>query len=188
MANPLIHKAKKTFTGGKRPDNKVYLNEDIRAPHIILVDENGEKLWNMSRYDAFRIAGDKWLDVMQVHYDFTTMTSTCRLVDYGKYQYDKKKTESEKRKNQPKWVKEINFKYNITDNDLDIKIKKGITFLEDGYQLMVIANMRGREVVYRDKMMAKIQDIITKLEEYGKSQGIKNEQRKISTLFLPKKK
>lgn len=187
MANPLAHKAKKTYSGGKKQENKVYLNEEIRAPNIILIDENGEKLWNMSRYDAFKIAWERDLDVMQVNYDFTTMTSTCRLVDYGKFQYDKKKSESEKRKNQPKGMKEINFKYNISDNDLDIKIKRGIEFLESGHQLMVIANMRWREVVYRDKMVLKIQDIIQKLDGYGKSQWIKNEAKKISTLFIPKK-
>lgn len=188
MANPLAHKAKKTYWGGKKPQNKVYLNEEIRAPNIILVDETGEKLWTMSRYDAFRIAGEKWLDVMQVNYDFTTMTSTCRLVDYGKFQYDKKKAESEKRKNQPKPMKEINFKYNISDNDLEIKIKRGIEFLEGWHQLMVIANMKWREVVYRDKMLEKIQSIIARLDDYGRSQWIKNEAKKISTLFVPKKK
>lgn len=188
MANPLIHKANKASFGGKKPSNKVYLNEEIKAPNIILVDENGEKLWTMSRYDAFKIAWERNLDVMQVHYDFATMTSACRLVDYGKFQYDKKKTESEKRKNQPKNMKEINFKYNISDNDLEIKIKRSIEFLELWHQVMFIANMRWREVVYRDKMVEKIQNIIQRLENYSKSQWIKKEARKISTLLIPKKK
>lgn len=159
MANPLAHKAQKAYQG-KDNQFKQFINDMIKAPTIIILDENGASMGVFNRLDALRIAEERSLDLIQVTYNASTMTSTCRLMDYGKYQYLKKKGEADKRQNQSKGMKELEISYNIGDNDLEMKINKGKEILNDGYQLRFAIKLRGRENMFKDKALSKIQKVV----------------------------
>lgn len=108
----------------------VYLNEQIKAPNIIIVDEAGTNLGTFPRRKALEIAEEKGLDLVQIRYDHENMVSTVKMVDYGKFQYQKSKDDKEKKKTQKtKVLKEIKLNYAIGDNDLALKIKKAREFL-----------------------------------------------------------
>lgn len=149
----------------------VYLNEQIKAPTIVMVDETWTNLWTFPRKRALEIAEEQGKDLVQIRYDQETMTSTVKLVDYGKYMYQKSKDDKEKRKTQkPTVLKEIKINYAIGENDLQMKIKKAIEFLKERYNVKFFIKLKGREKIYANKAIEKLVKIKGDLADYGKSQ------------------
>lgn len=149
----------------------VYLNEQIKAPNIIMVDEKWANIWTFPRKKALEMAEEEGKDLVQIRYDAETMTSTVRLVDYGKYMYQKSKDEKEKKKTmKPTVLKEIKMNYAIWENDLQMKISKAIEFLKDRYNVKFFIKLKGREKIYASKAIEKLVRIKNELAEHGKSQ------------------
>ena len=143
----------------------------------------------MTRAKALTLASEKGLDLVQINYDPKTKICTAKIVDFGKYQYEKKKAESEKRKKTKSMLqKEIKFGYNIGDHDLDMKVKKGIEFLDKGHPLKVNVVLRWREKAYKDIVRAKLNGVEEQLKEYGKSQWVKSENFGFTLLVIPSKR
>ena len=106
-----------------------------------------------------------------MRYEQQTMTSTVKMVDYGKYQYQKQKEEKEKKKTQKnKGMKELKMSYGIGEHDLDLKIKKAEEFLQDGYGVKMMIRLRGREKAYAHTAQTKLMSVVEKLSAYGRSQ------------------
>lgn len=167
----------------------VYINEMIKAPKVLLIDESGEKIGVISRDEALRRASAEWLDLVQLAYNPLEMICTAKIVDYGKYQYNKQKDEKEKKKNQKaKWWKDIKMSYTIWDNDLQLKIKHAAEFLNDGYTVRFLVKLKWREKIFADKMIEKLKWVETQLEAEWKSQWVKQEPNWISLFLLPKNK
>ena len=149
----------------------VYLNEQIKAPNIVIVDEDWTVLWTYPRKRALEIAEEQGKDLVQMKYDQETMTSTVKIVDYGKYMYQKSKDEKEKKKTmKPTVLKEIKINYAIWENDLQMKVKKAIEFLKDRYNVKFFIKLKWREKIYANKAIEKLVKIKNDLADYGKSQ------------------
>lgn len=149
----------------------VYLNEQIKAPNIVIVDEAWVNLWTFPRKRALEIAEEQGMDLVQMRYDQETMTSTVKIVDYGKYMYQKWKDDKEKRKTQkPTILKEIKLNYAIGENDLQMKLKKAIEFLKERHNVKFFIKLKWREKIYGNKAIEKLVKIKNDLAEYGKSQ------------------
>lgn len=155
---------------------RIFKNEDIKAFKILVLDVDWNQLGEMTRSKALQIAWEQWLDLVQVHYDPVKKVCTAKIIDFWKYQYEKKKQESEKRKVQKKKVqKEIKFWYNIGDNDLEMKFRKAVEFLEKWHPVKINVVLRWREKVYKEIVRTKLDALEEKLKEHGKSLWIKNE-------------
>ena len=89
---------------GKFVDNPkakvIDVNDQIKAPKIIIIDDEKKNMGTFSRQRALEIADEAWLDLVQIAYNAEEMVSTVRLTDYGKYMYQKWKEEKEKKKQQ----------------------------------------------------------------------------------------
>lgn len=167
---------------------KVYKNSDIKAFKIQVIDDEWENLWIMTRSKALSISQERGLDLVQMSYDAATKICMAKMLDYGKYQYDKKKSENEKKKSQKnKWQKEIKIWYRIWDQDLLMKVTKWIEFLEKWHTLRVVVKLRWREKVYANIARTKIDFVEKKLADFAKSQGLKKEWFWFSVLFFPLK-
>lgn len=176
----------------KKPRNKswrVFKNEDIKAFKILVVDAEWNQVGTMPRAKALSMAQDKWMDLVQISYDASTKVCTAKIIDFWKYQYEKKKAESDKKKKQKtKIQKEIKFWYNIWDNDLMMKVRKWIEFLEKWHSLKVRVVLRWRERMYKDIVRAKLDGVEDQLKSYWKSQWIRTESFGYSLLVFPLKK
>lgn len=149
----------------------VYINDQIKAPSIMIIDDEKNNLGTFPRRVALEMAAEKGLDLVQLTYDPDKMLSTVRLTDYGKYMYQKGKEEKERRKTQKgKDTKELKISYAIGDNDLQLKIKKAQEILQDGDNVKFSIRLRGRERMYADKAEQKLIAIQDSLIDYGKSQ------------------
>ena len=133
----------------------IFINDQIKAPNIMIIDDEKNNLWTFPRRIALEMAAEKWLDLVQLVYDPEKMLSTVRLTDYGKYMYQKGKEDKERRKAQ---------------NDLQLKIKKAQEILQWWDNVKFSIRLKWRERMYEDKAVQKLKIIQEALQSYGKSQ------------------
>lgn len=123
------------------------INEEIRAREVRLVGEDGEQLGIISGRDAYRIAVEKNLDLVEIAP--TAKPPVCKLMDFGKYKYEQAKKDKEARKKHKVIeIKEVKLRPNIEDHDLDTKAKNAQRFLADGDKVKVTIMFRGREITH----------------------------------------
>lgn len=121
------------------------INEEIKAKEIRVIGAEGDTLGIMSADAALRIAYDKGLDLVMMAPQ--AVPPVCKIMDYGKFRFEKEKREKEaKKKQQVIEVKEIQLSCRIDDHDLETKAKQARKFLEAGNKVKVVMKFRGREM------------------------------------------
>ena len=124
---------------------ELQMNEDIREPQIRVVGSDGEQLGVMSSEKALRKAYDEGLDLVMMAPQATP--PVCKIMDYGKYRFERDKKEKEARKKQQVVeVKEIQLSYRIDTHDFETKVKHALRFLGEGNKVRVVLRFRGREM------------------------------------------
>ena len=121
------------------------INSEIRALKVRVIDKTGEQLGILAIREALAIASQKQLDLVEVAPNADP--PVCRLMDYGKYLYDKQKREREARKAQKQIeVKELRLRPKTDDHDIQVIVKKIRKFSEEGAKTRVRIRFRGREM------------------------------------------
>ena len=167
----------------------VYINQAIKAPTIVVLDEDKNNLWSFPRRVALQMAEDRWVDLIQMYYDPVKQVCTALLGDYWKYMYKKQKDNKEKKKAQKqKWLKELKISYSIWDNDLELKVKKWKEFLNEWYNVKYFIKLRWREKMYEEKAFLKLKWIVSSLEDVWRTQypDPKKEVRWYSVILFSK--
>lgn len=137
-------KIKKRYQGRTREINTDLINERIRSSELLVLTASGEKLGVISRAEALKKAEEAELDLVLIAPN--GKPPVAKIVDYGKYKYEKKKAESAAKKNQKVVeLKEIRITPNIGQHDLETKLKMGRKFLLKGNKLKISLKFRGRE-------------------------------------------
>ncbi|MFQ5514828.1 MAG: translation initiation factor IF-3 [Myxococcota bacterium] len=131
-----------------RPEeDKVKINKAIRVPEVRVVNEDGQQLGVMATDTARDIAGRIGLDLVEIAP--TAQPPVCKIMDYGRYKYElKKKAASAKKAQHQSQVKEIKFRPQISEHDLDFKLKNARKFLFEGDKVKCTVMFRGREIVH----------------------------------------
>jgi translation initiation factor IF-3 len=131
------------------PEPRTRTNERIRAREIRVIDETGQQLGILPPQDALAIARQKGLDLVEV--SPSAQPPVCRIMDFGKYQYQMEKKAREARKHQRNIViKEVKFRPNTDDHDYEFKKNNVLRFLGDGDKVKAVVQFRGREITHRD--------------------------------------
>ncbi len=115
----------------------------------------------------------------------------CRIMDYGKFLYEKSKTLKEQKKKQKViQVKEIKFRPGTDEGDYQVKLRNLIRFLEDGDKAKVTLRFRGREMAHQQIGMEMLNRIRTDLDELVTVESFPNriEGRQMIMVLAPKKK
>ncbi|HZM63832.1 MAG TPA: translation initiation factor IF-3 [Candidatus Saccharimonadales bacterium] len=125
------------------------LNQDIRAPQLRVIDQDGQQLGILSRAEALQAAIDQDLDLVEISPDANP--PVAKIVDWGKYNYQKtKQLQKSKRNAKTLDVKQMRFGLKISDHDLGVKLKKVIDFLEAGHKVKITIFYRGRELAHKE--------------------------------------
>lgn len=120
------------------------MNRQIRAREVRLINEDGENIGVIPIGRALEMAETSELDLVEVAPGADP--PVCRIMDYGKFQYDKQKRERKARKQQKQVeVKEIQFGPKTDDHHLGFKVKNARKWIEDGMKVRVRIRFRGRE-------------------------------------------
>jgi translation initiation factor IF-3 len=127
----------------------VRINERIRVPAVRVIGDEGEQLGVMDVRDAVRAAREKGLDLVEVAPNADP--PVCRIIDFGKYQYEAKKKANEAKKKQVTiTVKEVKFRPGTDDHDYDYRMKHARQWLQDGDKVKATIWFRGREMTHRE--------------------------------------
>jgi translation initiation factor IF-3 len=114
---------------------------------VRLVGDDGEQLGIMGARDAFNLAQEKNLDLVEIAP--TAKPPVCKIMDYGKFKYEQSKRDKEvKKKQKIVELKEVKLRPNIEDHDLETKAKNAQRFLADGDKVKVTIMFRGREITH----------------------------------------
>ena len=136
------------------------INEEIKAKEVRVVGVDGEAIGIMSSDDALKLAYDKGYDLVLMAPQ--AQPPVCRIMDYGKYRFERDTKEKEaKKKQQVIELKEIQLSCRIDTHDFETKARHAQKFLESGNKVRVVMRFKGREMSH----MAIGQEIMKKFEE-----------------------
>ncbi len=163
------------------------MNEAIRAPQVRAVFPDGS-VEVMPTQAAVRRAQDLGLDLIVIAP--TADPPVAKAMDYGQWQYEKKKKDHEAKKKQHIiLVKEIKFRPNTDDHDYDFKKKNATRFLKEGNRVKAVVQFRGREIAHVDLGQKLLQRFSADLKDVGITEGTPRlEGRNAHVIISPLKK
>ncbi|NLJ56247.1 MAG: translation initiation factor IF-3 [Firmicutes bacterium] len=139
----------KTGGGLKISNKEFFVNERIKAKDVRVIDPSGEQLGIMLLHDALQLAREKNLDLVNIAPQ--ARPPVCRIMDFGKYKYERRKKDREARKKQRTiTVKEVKMRPNIEKHDFMVKVRNSIRFLKGGDKVKVTVFFRGREITHSE--------------------------------------
>jgi translation initiation factor IF-3 len=173
------------FVPRKEAEHRI--NNFIRVPQVRLVGENVE-VGVYNTQDALRMAQDQQLDLVEI--SPTADPPVCKIIDYNKFLYDKKKKEKEmKAKSKTAELKEIRFTPNTDDHDFDFKAKHAENFLKDGNKVKAYVQFKGRAIQFQERGQLLLLKFAERLNEFGTLESMpKMEGRRMLAMFAPKGK
>ena len=172
----------------KRAAQRPPINENITAREVRLIGPEGEQIGIVSIQEALAAAEEASLDLVEISPD--AEPPVCRVMDYGKHIFEKKKQQAAARKNQKQiQIKEIKFRPGTEEGDYKVKLRNLIKFLSEGDKAKVSLRFRGREMAHQELGMELLKRVEADLAEYGTvEQHPKMEGRQLMMVLAPKKK
>lgn len=172
----------------KRAQPKPPINENISAREVRLIGADGQQVGVVSIDEAIRLAEEAKLDLVEISAD--AVPPVCRIMDYGKHLFEKKKQAAVAKKNQKQaQVKEIKFRPGTEEGDYQVKLRNLVRFLSEGDKAKVSLRFRGREMAHQELGMELLKRVEADLVEYGTvEQHPKLAGRQLMMVIAPKKK
>ncbi|WP_128824173.1 translation initiation factor IF-3 [Candidatus Hepatoplasma crinochetorum] len=142
------------------------MNERIpySIKELLVIDSDGKKIGILNKSEALRQAREQELDLVIISKN--AKIPVAKIIDYGKFRYERKKREQEnKKKSKIIEQKEIRISANIGLNDLDVKIKSARGFIEKGNNVKISLAFKGRQIVSKEIGFEKMNQFIEKLND-----------------------
>ena len=162
---------------------ELFINDDIHAKEVRLLDENGDQLGIKSLSEAKDYAYDRGVDLVCIAPQ--AQPPVCRAMDYGKFRYEQDKREKEqKKKQQTVEVKEVQLSCRIDKHDFDTKAQRAIKFLKEGNKVRVCLRFKGREMAHQDlgrEMIERFREACAEFSTMDKKPTLEGRQM---TMFL----
>lgn len=182
---PLLMMRKKLVNNKFRtksvPNSGHFINEQIRANEVRVITDDGQNLGLVSCQEALRLAEEAGLDLVQIS-EGDSGTVTAKIMDFGKFLYEKKIQTKEAKKHQKIiQIKELKMRPGIEDMDFKIRINQAIQFLKDGKRVKFTLQFKGRQVASMEpvglKLFERIKNCLqeaelTNLVEEKESRGV----------------
>tara|TARA_B100000674_G_scaffold19455_1_gene13709 strand:- start:686 stop:1219 length:534 start_codon:yes stop_codon:yes gene_type:complete len=171
--------------------HKTPINEHIKASEVLLIYADGKKKKVLSLPDALNEAKSASLDLVQVS-PSDANPIVCKLLDYGKFLFDKKKNfASSKGKTKKNTTKEIKFRPSTDVGDYNIKLNKIKSFILDGVKTKISVRFRGREILNSDmglKLLNQLKDDLNEIAQLDQEPSLEGRQLLMVLSPLKKKK
>ena len=164
------------ISSDKKFAKKARTNKAITSPELRLIDSEGEQLGVVPLREALQMATDAGLDLVEISPG--AKPPVCKIMDFGKYQYQQSKKAAASRKHQRQMsVKVIQMRPGTEKGDYDVKMNKVRNFLERGDKVKICIRFRGREMAHPDigrKLMEQVRADIGELanvEQFPRLEG-----------------
>jgi translation initiation factor IF-3 len=172
-----------------RPERapRVNINQRIRASQIRVIDADGSQLGVMTPTEGMQRAREQGLDLVEVAP--SADPPVCRIIDFGKWQYEQKKKANEAKKKQTTIsVKEIKFRPGTDEHDYDFKKTHAARILKDGDKVKATVHFRGREVTHKELGLQLLMRLVEELNEDGQMEvEPKMEGMNMFTIISPRR-
>ena len=165
------------------------INEQIRAKQMLVIGPNGEQLGIKSKDEALTVASYAGFDLALIN---NGENPVCKLMDYNKFKYEKKKKQKESQKRQKEnnaEMKEYRLSPNIDVHDFNTKLNNAKKYLEKGHKIKLSIRFRGREMQFTDKGKEVLLRFADELKEVGTLEGAPTlDGRNMMAMLSPVKK
>lgn len=171
------------------PKDQHRVNNEIRGVREVrLVGDNVVEEGVFAFTEALKMAEDMELDLVEIAPN--AAPPVCRIIDYRKFLYDKKRKEKEiKAKTVKMVVKEVRFTPETDDHDLDFKSKHAERFLEEGAKVKAYVSFKGRGILFKERGELLLLKLADRLKDFGTLEQMpKLEGKRMFVFFSPKKK
>ncbi|KKP97608.1 MAG: Translation initiation factor IF-3 [Parcubacteria group bacterium GW2011_GWD2_38_12] len=167
---------------------RIRINEYIRVPEVLVIDENGQKIGVLPIQEALRLAHERGLDLLEIAP--TAKPPVCKIIDYGKYQYQQERmARQQKSKTKKVEVKGIRLTFRISDHDMEVRATQADKFLKEGNKVRIELVLRGREKALKDFAKERMKKFISLIQSpFQIDQPQKFLPSGISTIITPGKK
>ncbi|HEX8186370.1 MAG TPA: translation initiation factor IF-3 [Blastocatellia bacterium] len=164
------------------------MNERIRVREIRVIDEDGSQIGIMTPQQALEIARGKGLDLVEIAPQ--AQPPVCRIINFGKWQYEQKKKQKEAKAKQTYiTVKEIKFRPGTDEHDYAFKKNNAVRILQDGDKVKATVHFRGREITHKELGIQLLGRLEQDLAEHGTIEvRPKLEGMNMFIMVAPKKK
>ena len=169
----------------RQPEPEHRINERVRALQVRLVGDN-VTVGVYPTQEALKIAQEQELDLVEI--SPTADPPVCKVIDYKKFLYEKKKKEKEMKANSKQSeVKEIRFTPGTDDHDFNFKAKHAENFLKDGNKVKAYVQFKGRAIMFQDRGQLLLLKFAERLAEAGVLESMpKLEGKRMFAIFTPK--
>lgn len=167
-------------------EDRPKINEEIRAPKVRLIrPDDQHEVTTIDR--ALQIAEQFNLDLVEIAPDATP--PVCKIMDFGKFMFEKKKKEKEAKKRQHViQVKELRFRPHTDDHDFAFKTRHAREFLTGGDKVKATVQFRGRDMMYSEKGEELLQRFAETLSDVSKIESAPSiEGRRMIMILAPAK-
>lgn len=159
------------------------VNETIRVPEVRLIGPNNENIGVVSIEQALRIAREAEKDLVEVA--GTATPPVCRVMDFGKFLYEREKKEKEARKAQTKIeVKEIRLRPKTNEHHRGFKTRDARRWLLEGNKVRVTVRFRGREITYPELALEDLKEVAEELADIAVIEQMPSMEGKVMTMVL----
>ncbi|MCL1964118.1 MAG: translation initiation factor IF-3 [Firmicutes bacterium] len=140
------------------------INEEIRDREVRVIGADGEQLGVMPVRQALALAEEKELDLVKIVAN--AQPPVCKMMDYDRYRFEQSKKQREIRKNQKVIVlKEVQLSATIEENDILIKAKNALRFLEEGNKVKVSIRFRGRQITHTEIGLKVMENFLERVKD-----------------------
>src|SRR6202161_4620023 len=162
------------------------VNDEIRAPQVRLIDQDGEMQGVMTARDAWLRAQSVGLDLLEISPNADP--PVVKILDFGKYKYEQQKKRNEAKKKQKVIeIKEIKVRPNIDENDYQVKLRAMKSFIDEGDKVKVTLRFRGREMAHQDIGIKVLERIRGDMDEKTKVEQMpRMENRQMIMVLTPR--
>jgi len=159
----------------------------IRVKEVRLIGPDGDNLGVVPIAKALQIAEEAELDLVEVAPN--SKPPVCRVMDFGKFLYERTKKEREARKSQVKVeIKEIRLRPKTNEHHRSFKVRDAQRWLEAGMKVKVTIRFRGREITYPELALEDLKEIAHELEEVSTVEQMPNMEGRVMSMMLAPKK
>ncbi|OIO49642.1 MAG: translation initiation factor IF-3 [Parcubacteria group bacterium CG_4_9_14_0_2_um_filter_41_8] len=139
-------------------------NERIKAPRILVIDENGVSLGELDTKKALIIAKERELDLIEVQPKANP--PICKILNLGQFQYEQEKHKQKQKARQKKVdIKAIRVSFRIGEHDKKTKQMQARKFIEQGHKVKIDVVLKGREKAYIAQAKTTMEDFANSLDE-----------------------
>lgn len=171
---------------GVNIQQRIRINNAIRAPKVRLIDEDGGQLGVVGFSEALLKAEASGLDLVEVASNIEP--PVCKIMDFGKYKYEQeKKIQKSKKSQKNQEIKGIRLSVKIGQNDLDTKLKKAMQFLGKGNKVALQLRFKGREMAHKELGEKVLRNFVEAMGEVVVEQEPKMLGRGMNMVVAPKK-